>query len=64
MTKPTTKAEVKSAIRDIRMALRHAEAAMASNDWDQVVECLGYWASPSAATIAEQINEARNLGRD
>ena len=59
-----TKAEVRSSIRDIRLALRQAEAALAKNDWDGVVECLGYWAAPSAGSIAQQVNEYHECGRD
>jgi predicted xylose isomerase-like sugar epimerase len=59
-----TKAEVRSSIRDIRLALRQAEAALDRNDWNGVVECLGYWASPSAGTIAEQVNDYYEVGRN
>jgi hypothetical protein len=63
-TDKITKAEVRSSIRDIRLALRQAEAALAKNDWDSVVECLGYWAAPSAGSIAQQVNEYYEVGRD
>lgn len=59
-----TKTEVRDAIRDIRMALRQAEASLAKGNWDDVVECLGYWAAPSAGTIAQQVNEYYEVGRN
>ena len=59
-----TKAEVREAIRDIRAALRRAEAALANNDFADVVECLGYWAAPSAGSIAQQVNEYHECGRN
>ena len=61
--RPTTKAEVRDAIKDVRQALRAAERALDSNDWDAVVECMGYWASPSAADISFQIEDTRNIVR-
>jgi hypothetical protein len=59
-----TKTEVRETIRDIRLALRHAEAALAKDDWAGVVECFGYWAAPSAGSIADQVNEYYNVGRN
>jgi len=59
-----TKTEVRDAIRDIRMALRQAEASLAKGDWDNVVECLGYWAAPSAGSIAQEVNEFYEVGRN
>ena len=55
-----TKTEVRSMIRDIREALRHAEAALGANDMAEVAACLGHWAAPSAATIADDI--AQSIG--
>jgi hypothetical protein len=62
-SKPTTKAEVREMIKDVREALRAAERALDANNWDEVVECLGYWASPSAADISFQIEETHNIVR-
>ena len=62
-TKPPTKTEVREWIKDIREALRYTEKALAEGDWEQVVEGLGFWAAPSAATISEMIEEARNIQR-
>ena len=61
--RPTTKAEVREVIKDVRQALRAAERALDNNDWEAVVECLGYWASPSAAQGSFAIEETRNIVR-
>lgn len=61
--KPITKAEVRETIKDVRKALRHAEKALADNNWEYVVECLGYWASPSAADCSYAIEQTRNIVR-
>lgn len=61
--RPTTKAEVRETIKDVRQALRAAERALDNNDWDFVVEALGYWASPSAADVSYAIEQTRNIVR-
>jgi len=56
-----TKTEIRDTFRDIREALRQAEKALAANDYQRVIECLGHWAAPSAGSTAGDIAEARDL---